>query len=304
MSNVSIVVSTYTIDRFAYVLDCVESLKKQTLSPREIILILDADEKMLEFYKSNIPTCVRIFNCKGSGLSNARNEGVRNAEGEIICFIDDDAIADKDWLKNLVKNYDNPRVVGVGGLVKPVWENGRPLWFPKELDWIVGCSYDGGIDRKTCVRNPIGCNMSFKKEVFEKVGYFKPTMGRSGRKLFGGEETEFSLRISEKAPWAIIIHDPSAVVFHKILKNRARVKYMIKRSFYGGLSAALVRNSIRSNSVDVLSVEKPYLKYLLKVSIPSRLKRIYMLENASQSLALLMSMFVVLVGYFIGRLLK
>ena len=304
MSNISIVLSTYTTDRFTYVLDCVESLKKQTLPPREIILILDADEKMLEFYKSYAPDCVKIFNSEGSGLSNARNAGVKNAEGEIICFIDDDAIADKDWLKNLVKNYDNPRVVGVGGLVKPIWENGRPPWFPEELDWIVGCSYKGSIDRKTRIRNPIGCNMSFKKKVFERVGNFKPTIGRSGSKLFGGEETEFSLRISEKVPWAIVIHDPSAVVFHKISKNRAHVKYVIKRSFYGGFSTALVRNSFKSNMVNVLSVEKSYLKYLLKFSIPLRLKRIYKLENASQLLAILMSTFGVLFGYYIGRLLK
>lgn len=304
MSNVSIVVSTYTTERLDYLLDCIESLAKQTLPAKEIILIVDdADEKKLEFYRARIPNWVKIVDCKESGLSNARNAGVAQAEGEIVGFIDDDAIADKNWLKNLVRNYGDKQVLGVGGLVKPFWENGRPGWFAQELDWIVGCSHKGGINQKTCVTNPIGCNMSFKKEVFESVGAFKPSAGRSGKKPFGGEETEFCLRICEQIPWAVVIHDPEAIVFHKVPKNRASVKYLIKRAFYGGLSKGMVRNSAKLNPEKALSLYKSYFKYLLTVSIPFRLKRVVNSHNLSQLFAILTTVFAVLLGYCIGRLL-
>lgn len=182
------------MDRLNDVLNCIDSLRKQTFSPYEIILILDPDLK-LEFYASRVPSYVNVAISNERGLSNARNAGVRRASGDIVAFIDDDAIADIDWLRNLVKNYEYPSVFGVGGFVKPVWENERPMWFPEELDWIVGCSYKGLPEHRFVVRNPIGCNMSFFKDIFDKTGYFNANIGRFRRKLLGSEETEFSVRL-------------------------------------------------------------------------------------------------------------
>ena len=294
------VISTYSIDRSSYVLACIKSLEKQVLLPNEIFLVLDPDENLIEFYKSRVPRDVKIIVSEGYGLSNARNTGVKIATGEIITFIDDDAVAEKNWLKNLVINYDNPHVVGVGGHIRPLWENGRPFWFPEELDWIIGCSYKGFPDSKTFIRNPIGCNMSFKKQIFKRVGYFRNTIGRVGKMLIGSEEMEFSLRILEKIPRAKIIYDPSAIVYHMVSKNRTNLKYLIKRSFFEGVSKALISDCI-SNPSKVLSTEYNYLRHLLTVAIPYRLKRFYNLESFSQLLTLMLSVSFVLVGYFVGK---
>jgi len=302
--SVSVIISTYTPARFDYVLDCVESLKRQTLPPKEIILVLDPNETLLEFYASRLPCDVKIVISDGVGLSNARNAGVKNSEGEIIAFVDDDAIANENWLENLARNYDDPYVAGVGGLVEPIWESSRPGRFPEELNWIVGCSYKGAPKCKTYVRNPIGCNMSFRTDIFDKIGYFKTDIGRTAKKLISGEETEFSIRILEKCSMSRIVYDPSAIVYHRVPRARVNLKYLMQRSFYGGFSIALILNSMRSNKMNVLSVEDRYLKYLLKVSIPSRLKRIHNIENILQLSALLTSLFLVLVGYLLGRLSK
>lgn len=293
------VISTYAMDRLGYVLGCIESLKKQTLLPMEIILVLDPDQNLIEFYKSHMRDDVKIVISKGYGLSKARNAGVKNAEGEVVAFIDDDAVADKDWLENLVENYDDPYVVGVGGVIKPIWKSSRPVWFPEELDWIVGCSYKGLPERKTIVRNPIGCNMSFRKNIFEKVGYFKADIGRFGKKLLAGEEAEFSIRVVEKTSKSKIVYDPSVVVYHVVHKSRANLRYLLKRSFYEGLSKALVTSS-KSNPLKALSTEDRYLKYLLKVAIPSRLKRIHKFESICHLMILLISICSVFIGYFVG----
>lgn len=300
MKDVSVVISTYSIDRLNDVLVCIKSLKKQVLLPREVILVLDPDEALIEFYKSRVTRDVKIVISEDYGLSNARNAGVRVAEGEIIAFIDDDAVADEDWLKNLVGNYDDTFVVGVGGLIKPLWNSGRPTWFPEELDWIVGCSYKGLPERRSVVRNPIGCNMSFLKDVFDKVGYFKADIGRLGKKPIAGEEAEFSIRILERIPRSKIMHDPSAIVYHKVTKERTQLRYVVKRSFYEGFSKALITDSIKPNTLSILSVEESYLKNLLKASISLGLRQFYKLKNVSQVIVLYMSIFFVLTGYFIG----
>ena len=54
--------------------------------------------------------------------------GLRQAKSEIIAFIDDDAVADKDWLRNIFKNYSDPSVVGVGGLVTPLIDRRKIFW--------------------------------------------------------------------------------------------------------------------------------------------------------------------------------
>jgi len=301
LTIVSVVICTYSRERLNDVVNCINSLKEQTLKPSEIILALDKNEALIDFYRSHMPSDIKIVVSEGTGLSNARNAGVKNARGDIIAFIDDDAIADKKWLENLVKNYNDPLVIGAGGLIIPQWENRRPYWFPEELDWIVGCSYKGFPKHKTSIRNPIGCNMSFRKYVFERAGYFKTNVGRFGRKLLAGEEMEFSVRALEEIPASKIIYDPSAVVYHRIPESRAKIKYFLKRSFYEGVSKALIVKS-KQNSKDILSSEQCYIRHLLTTAIPERLKRIYKPRSLCQLLVISLSIMLVLIGYFITKI--
>lgn len=300
MKGVSVIVSTYSKDRLNYLLECVESIEKQSLRSDDIILVLDEDS-LAGFYESKLPTNVKIVISGKRGLSNARNAGAKSAKGEILAFIDDDAVADRNWLENLVRNYEDPNVVGVGGLIKPLWANGAPMWFPEELNWVVGCSYKGLPEHRASVRNPIGCNMSFRKSVFDEVGYFRSDVGRFGKKLLAGEESEFSVKILGKVSGSKIVYEPSAVVYHRVDRNRVTLKYLCRRSFYEGVSKALLANSKQFSS-RVLSTEDEYLKYLLTVAIPFRLRRIYKFESVGQLLALVFSMFSVFAGFSLARL--
>jgi len=292
MGRVSVIVSAYSRERYNELLECIGSLKEQSLPPDEIILVLDPDEELTNFYASRVPRDVTIVVSKQRGLSNARNTGVRMASGDIVAFIDDDAVADRDWLRNLAKNYDDPQALGAGGLTKPVWKDGRPSWFPEELDWVVGCSYKGLPEKKSLIRNPIGCNMSFRRDVFERVGYFASDIGRLAKKLLAGEEAEFSIRIAKAILNSKIVYDPSAVVYHNVNKERARLSYLLKRSFFEGVSKALL-----NDTADVLSTEHHYLRYLLEVAIPLRLKRIHKFKNVCQLITLLLSTCAALVGF-------
>jgi glycosyltransferase involved in cell wall biosynthesis len=272
------------------------------VKPDEIILVLDPLPELIDFYKSRLPEGVKIAVSRKFGLSNARNMGAKNAIGEIVAFIDDDAMADERWLENLVRNYEDPSVVCVGGFIKPFWENGFPKWFPEELYWIVGCSYKGLPGRRARVRNPIGCNMSFARSVFGKVGYFRSDMGRFGKTLLASEETELSIRISEKIPNSKIVYEPLAVVSHAVNRKRATLQYVWKRSFFEGISKAIMSSGSKSSTK--LSAEGTYLKYLFRHAIPSRLSKIYKLDDLSQLAVLLFSITAVSAGFSIYRLFQ
>ncbi len=302
--DITVIVSTYSILMKDSVLECISSIQKQTLLPKEILLVLDNNPLLLDYFRSIVPDEVKVLSSEGFGLSNARNAGVKHAKGEIVAFIDDDAVADKDWLKNMFSSYSEPDVAGVGGLVLPMWTMKKPkLWFPQELNWIIGCSYIGQSNRLEPVRNPLGCNMSFRQTIFEKVGYFRSDIGRLGKVLFDGEESEFSLRVHKLLPQSKIINAPSAVVYHKVNAERMQIKYILKRSFFQGYSKALINGKFTDTSLD-LDVERKYLFYLLNSSFKFRLVRLYNLENIAQLLILSASLPVVLFGFALGKIRK
>jgi glycosyltransferase involved in cell wall biosynthesis len=301
LTRFSVIVATYAKERCKEVLDCINSLRQQTLPPDEIILVVDPDEELRSFYASIVPTDVAVVSSQLRGLSNARNTGVRRARADLVAFIDDDATADKDWLRNLASNYEDGQVLGVGGSVRPLWDQGRPGWFPEELDWVVGCSYKGLPENRSPVRNPIGCNMSFRRQAFIRVGYFESRLGRVGKTLLGSEEAQFSIRLLANSPSFKIIYEPSAVVYHRVPKNRQGLRHFAIRSFYEGFSKGLL-DKMESSSNSVLSSERRYLKYLLRVAFVCRLKGIYDWKKFLQLIMLLLSISLVLAGYLVGGL--
>jgi glycosyltransferase involved in cell wall biosynthesis len=301
MTKVTVIVSTYSRKRSNSVLECIESLRKQTLKPAGIVLVVESRD-LAAFYLSNLDD-IEIALTHKRGLSNARNVGVTKASGDIVAFIDDDAVADRKWLETLVKNYNDSEVVSVGGLVEPVWECGRPSWFPEELDWVVGCSYKGLPERRSYVRNPLGCNMSFRRYVFEQAGFFEDYLGRFGNKLLDAEETEFSLRVLRKLPTSKIIYDPSAIVYHKVSRDRETIRYLAKRSFYQGLSKGLLQRS-EIGSSQALSLERRYLKHLLREGVIVRLKQAHKKGRLSQLATLFLSIPLVGAGYLASILVS
>jgi hypothetical protein len=139
--------------------------------------------------------------------------------------------------------------------------------------------------------------MSFRKTAFDQVGYFKSNIGRVGKKLLGSEEVEFSMRLLIKIPNSKIIYDPSAIVYHRVPMRRTSLRYSMQRAFYEGVSKKFMKN-VLSNSSNTFFVEKKYLSYLFNVSIPSRLIRLHKIKNLLQTLILIISASIVLVGYF------
>ena len=105
-------------------------------------------------------------------FSGARNTGLSIARGEVIAFLDDDAVAVPDWLERLSEGYGDPSVLAVGGALESIWAGGRPAWFPKEFDWVVGGTYAGMPTTTTPVRNLFGGTCLFAARYSMRWGRF------------------------------------------------------------------------------------------------------------------------------------
>ncbi len=242
-------------------LACVKSLKKQTKAAKEVFVVLDPHEELIKHYKDRLDPEVKLIVSSACGLSCARNAGIEASTSELIAFIDDDAIADPLWLENVAKNFDDPSVIGVGGRIIPMWPKGTPTWFPEELYWIVGCSYKGLPTKREPIRNPIGCNMIFRRDIFDSLGSFSTSVGRVGNKLLGHDDTEFGIR-ANSIKGTKIMYDPCAVVYHQVSSNRVSPKYVFKRSYAEGFSKAFVSKYPKQDN-SMMDTEKTYLRELL-----------------------------------------
>jgi len=347
--TVSVIICCYTMERLNDIREAMNSVLNQTLEPCEIILSVDHNKELYQTLKLNIeprtlnlePQIRTVLNTGVEGLSETRNVGIRAASGDIVAFIDDDAVAEPDWLENLVKPFrltqsTQGTVVAVGGQAIPLWLSGsRPSWFPEELDWIVGCTYKGlpvetlnlepgtlNLELRTenlepgtlnlelrTIRNVPGCNMAFEKEIFDKVGGFRSEMGALRETPRGGEEANLCLRIKHQMPDALILYRPNALIHHKVPPRRLKLKYVARRSYNEGFYKSIVEKlspkpTPSIQQTQALSTESSYLRYLLFTSIPGRLRRFYKRGVLLQAGAIMTTIVATGAGYFIGKVIK
>jgi glycosyltransferase involved in cell wall biosynthesis len=302
--KVSVIICCYSMDRLQDVHEAVASVLSQTRRPGEIIVSVDHTLEVFQQLKKDLPSSVKVILNEGvRGLSETRNVGIRASSGDIIAFIDDDTVAEGNWLEMLSGQYDGPRVIAVGGRALPIWEGSkRPAWFPEELDWVVGCTYKGLLSRGNEVRNMPGCNMSFRREAFEKAGLFNVKVGRIGKVQGMGEDTEICIRIKHALPDNLILIEPNAIVYHKVPSWRVTWKYLISRSYNEGLYKIVVRNLAFERS-SALSSEDSFLRYLLFNAIPDKFLRWHEKGSLLQAAAILLNIIVVGAGYLRGKLL-
>jgi GT2 family glycosyltransferase len=244
--NITVIIRTYTDKRWEYFEKAVESAFAQNMAPHEVVLVVDHNPALFDRVRTRFPAANVVENTQSRGSGGAWNMGIAVASGDILAFLDDDAIAEPDWLAQLCVPYDDPNVVGVGGTIEPIWESGKPAWFPAEFYWVVGCTYKGMPETLAPMRNLIGCNMSFRREAFENILGFRSEIGHANGKPLGCDETEFCIRLGQRYPEKLMMHQPPAKVRHHVPASRAKFSYLRQRCFYEGRSKALVAQFVGS----------------------------------------------------------
>lgn len=247
VDSISVVICAFSDERWGDLQAAVASVHAQDPPASEIVLVIDHNEALRERAASSFDGVVVVSNTGRQGLSDARNTGLGVARGDIIVFLDDDAVAAPGWLAALASGYASaPDVIGVGGAALPAWDDRRPSWFPEEFDWVVGCSYRGLPTSLSPIRNFLGCNMSLRREAFDLVGGFHTDVGRVGDRPVGGEETELCIRVAQQSPSSRLLYQPAAVVSHRVPVARSRWSYFRRRCYAEGVSKAMVARLVGS----------------------------------------------------------
>ncbi len=258
-------ICAYTLDRLDVLSQAIESVKAQSLPAHEIVLTIDHSPGLLAEARRRWPDVNLVENHEEQGLSGARNSGVAACGGEVVAFLDDDAVAAPDWLERLGDAYRDSGVLGAGGAVHPAWDLGKPAWFPAEFDWVVGCTHSGMPRRREAVRNLVGANMSLRREVLVELGGFRHELGRIGTIPSGCEETDLCIRVGQRWPGSKILYDPAAAVDHFVPASRGTREYFTSRCRGEGRSKAVLAGLVGSDSG--LEAERTYTSRTLPLGV-------------------------------------
>lgn len=265
----SVIVCCYTHERWDDLQAAISSALSQSPPPDEVVVVVDHNPGLLDRLGDAFPEVTLTPNVGAQGLAGARNTGLKLVGSDVVAFLDDDARAEPGWLAAHLAAYDDPRVLGVGGRLDPVWDIGRPGWFPHDFDWVVGCTHTGVPVRPAPIRNPIGANMSFRTEVLREAGGFSEELGRVGGRPLGCEETEASIRATQRHPGGVVWYSPGAVVEHRVPASRSTWTYFRRRCWAEGRSKATVRTLSR----EPLGTERSYATSVLPRAFLSALRR-------------------------------
>lgn len=278
---ISIIVTSYTTKRLKDIMELLDSIKGQTYPDIETIFIVERSEDLMAeitAQKQNMRNLRVVYNDGEPGLSAARNLGIKEAKGEIVAFIDDDAVLSPEWAEATAKAYaGNASVIGVTGPILPLWEESSMAWFPREFYWIFSCTYYDWTE-PTEVRNGYGTNISFKREAFDAGSLFLTNLGakgggESGKHELSGDETEFSIRVREKTGKQIFYY-PDIKVQHRVYKYRLTSRFIAKRGYWEGYTKAVFNRSLQNSGVNgkLLNVEYSLLRRIMFKLFPEILK--------------------------------
>ena len=242
--NVRITAIVCTHNRAAVLPGALRSLADQTL-PAETYEIVVVDNRSNNDTQavacsdlSQHPN-LRYVHEPRIGLSSARNTGWRHATGPIVAYLDDDAIASRDWLERILAAFETlrPTPGGVGGRIDPVWEVPRPPWLPDYcLPFLVILDLSLVPIVLPTEKFLVGTNMAFPRSLLESLGGFPVELGPIGGRFGSGEETMLQRWI--RAQGHTLYYDPAICVRHRVPESRLSRRWLLRRMYWEGLSRA------------------------------------------------------------------
>lgn len=233
-----------TYNRAKYIGGLLESVAKNDLakSAYEIVLVdnnsTDNTREICEaFAKAHKDVQFRYVLEPEQGLSAARNKGIKEAKGDVIVYIDDDALVDTDYLRTYAEWFGaHPETMACGGPIEPLYETKEPSWmtpYTKALltAWM---NYGDKVREYPKGRYPGGGNAAYRKEVFDKVGLFNTALGRKGGNLMGSEEKDIFDKMHSLGMQVLYL--PTPILHHIIPQAKLEPDYFNRLTTQIGIS--------------------------------------------------------------------
>jgi glycosyltransferase involved in cell wall biosynthesis len=240
--SIEISVAICTYNRADLLSGVLESVCTQTLAPDryEIIVVdnasTDKTAEVVLVYETKYPAhhLRRIIEPR-QGTGYARNAVLKEAAGDYIAYLDDDAKAKPDWLVLACTHLDGPKLPDcLGGQIQPFYTTEKPSWFKDQYEsrtW-------GEVTRYLEPDESFsGSNMVWRKETLLTIGGFAETMGPKGMNFSLGEDTMAFRRLWRAQIDPVVIYDPAMIVYHWVPAYKMRTTYVLKRAFMTGQAA-------------------------------------------------------------------
>jgi len=234
-----------TKDRGPAIDQTLDALLAQDLprSDFEVLIVDNASSpdnaRALQAWSERHPELLRYVPEPEPGLNHARNKGIAEARGELLAFLDDDAIAPPYWLRELLAVFEtHPAAFAVGGRIVSQFTSPPPDWLDERF-----AIYLSDFERGDEVRSlhyddyPRGANMAFRKQAFEACGVFAPCLDRKGDLLLSNGDIEMCYRVEQAGH--DVLYAPAADVRHLIRGDRLDVDWFARRAYWQGRSQAL-----------------------------------------------------------------
>jgi glycosyltransferase involved in cell wall biosynthesis len=242
--KVTVAICTY--NRASMLQQTLRDLSRQQFPHEQYeVLVIDNNSRdntpeIVAEFASAQPMPRRILETQ-QGLPHARNRAIAEARGEIIVFADDDVLLESNWLSQLIAPFASDvahRIGVVGGEVVPVFPNGLPPWVE---EWHSPLAFRPDAGPLTPQQSPMGANLAFRREVFTQLGNFAAGLGRAGKNLFAGEESEMIRRA--RAAGFEVWFAPRAVAKHQMPASRTTFKYATRHAFDSARSRVVDRTN-------------------------------------------------------------
>lgn len=241
--HASIIVCTYNrADSLRDTIAALRAQKAQEDRSWEVIVVdnnsRDHTRQVVEAVQKSWPRLRYEFEAE-QGLSHARNHGIAAALGEVLLFTDDDVLPEPDWLEVSLAGLERYGADACGGFIAPLWETPPPAWLSPRFHGFLAVRTDRTDDYsiETPALAPYGANMVVKKSVFDQVGGFDTSRGRSGKSLASGEDGELFERILGAGLIAVFLGQSR--VHHKVEAFRCTKAYMRRWRFQTSRNIAI-----------------------------------------------------------------
>ncbi|WP_439137110.1 glycosyltransferase family 2 protein [Roseicyclus sp.] len=222
---------------------CLTAVSQMRTTRAEVIVVADSDG-MAVARQHDYGARLTLLAQEGANISAARNIGIAAAAGEIVAFIDDDAVPEPDWAEAMLAGFENPAIAAATGPV--IGRNGISLqWGRMAVDvqgqdrWLPA----GDQIRPDEVPKLHGTNMAFRREILSRTGGFDTGFA------FFLDETDLALRLGSAGFATAYL--PGAVVHHGFAASARRTEDRVPLDLFDiGASSALF---LRKHAPDSLA---------------------------------------------------
>ena len=229
---ISVIICTYNRERYIY--NVLQSIAEGNLSKESYEIVLvdnnssdntkgECDRFMADYPEIRLHYCIE----PNQGLSYARNCGIRESKGDVLAYVDDDALVNKEYLSTYADFFErNPQAVAAGGPILPEYDGcDEPEWmshYTRQL--VTGKLWLGEKEREfPGGAFPGGGNAAYRKSVFDAIGLFNVELGRKGNSLIGAEEKDLFDKMTTRGMKFYYL--PTAILYHLIPPKKLTQNY-------------------------------------------------------------------------------